>query len=91
MSERQRYCPAMKSCESKQEAFRVGDRSRGRFATPADSPLHDCSAYSHAHARRESLGFVPRSRTRAKPSRYDSQRLQCKMVLVQLAQHPCVT
>jgi hypothetical protein len=40
----------------------VGDRSRGRFATPADLPLHDCSPYSHVHARRESLGFVHRSR-----------------------------
>jgi hypothetical protein len=39
------------------------DRSRGRFATPADFPLEDCSAYSHVHARRESLGFVPRSRS----------------------------
>jgi hypothetical protein len=41
----------------------VGDRSRGRFATPADSPLHDGTPYSHVHVRRESLGFVPRSRT----------------------------
>jgi hypothetical protein len=30
----------------------------GRFAAPADSPLHDCSPCSHVHARRESLGFV---------------------------------
>ena len=37
-------------------------RSGGRFATPADSPRHDCSPYSHVHARRESLGFVHRSR-----------------------------
>jgi hypothetical protein len=37
----------------------VGDRSRGRFA---DSPRHDGSLYSHVHERRESLGFVPRSR-----------------------------
>jgi hypothetical protein len=43
--------------------FRVGDRSRGRFATPADSPRHDCIPYSHAHVRRVSLGCVPRSRT----------------------------
>jgi hypothetical protein len=33
----------------------VGDRSRGRFATPADSPLQDCSPYSHVHARRDRL------------------------------------
>jgi hypothetical protein len=37
--------------------------SRRRFATPANSPLQDCSPYSHAHARRESVGFVHRSRT----------------------------
>jgi hypothetical protein len=48
---------------SQRQAFRVGDRSRGRFATPAQFPLHDCSPYSHVHARREILGFVPRSRT----------------------------
>ena len=35
--------------------------SRGRFATPADSPLHDCSAYSHVHVQRERFG-VHRSR-----------------------------
>jgi hypothetical protein len=40
----------------------VGDRSRGRFATPADSPRHDCSPCSHLHVRRGSLGFVRRSR-----------------------------
>ena len=28
--------------------------SRGRFATPADFPLHDCSPYSHVTNRRES-------------------------------------
>jgi hypothetical protein len=37
--------------------------SRGRFATPAEFPRHDCSPYSHVHVRRESLGFVSRSRT----------------------------
>jgi hypothetical protein len=37
--------------------------SRGRFATPADFPLRDCSPYSHVHVRRESLRFVHRSRT----------------------------
>jgi hypothetical protein len=40
----------------------VGDRSRGRFASPADFPFQDCSPYSHVHVRRECLGFVPRSR-----------------------------
>jgi hypothetical protein len=38
-------------------------RSRRRFTTPADSPLHDGSPYSHVHARRESLGFVHHSRS----------------------------
>jgi energy-coupling factor transporter ATP-binding protein EcfA2 len=37
------------------------DRSRGRFATPADFPRHDCSPYSHVHVRRESVGCVHRS------------------------------
>jgi hypothetical protein len=42
----------------------LGDRSRGRFATPAaDFPLHDGSPYSHVHIRRDSLGLVHRSRT----------------------------
>jgi hypothetical protein len=50
--------------------------SRGRFATPANLPLHDRFPYSHVHACRGRLGFVHRSRTfylspRAKPSRYD--------------------
>jgi hypothetical protein len=36
--------------------------SRGRFAAPADFPLHNCSPNSHVHVRRESLGFVHRSR-----------------------------
>jgi hypothetical protein len=35
------------------------NRSRGRFATPADFPLQDCSPYSHV--RRESVGFFHRS------------------------------
>jgi hypothetical protein len=38
-----------------------GGRSRGRFATPADAPLEECSPYSHEHVRRESLGVVHRS------------------------------
>ena len=37
-------------------------RSRGRFATPGDSPRHDCSPYSHVHVRRVRLGFTRRSR-----------------------------
>jgi hypothetical protein len=42
----------------------VGDAcdTRGRFATPADFPLHDCGPYRGLHVRRESLGFLPRSR-----------------------------
>jgi hypothetical protein len=46
-----------KCCES------LGERSRGRFATPADFPLHDCSPYRGLYVRRERLGFVYRSRT----------------------------
>jgi hypothetical protein len=42
--------------------FRVGYRSRGRYATPADSPQHECTPYRELHARCERLGFVPRSR-----------------------------
>jgi hypothetical protein len=53
---------AMKILRIVTVGFHVGDRSRGRFATPADFPLHDCSPYSHVHARRERLGFVHRSR-----------------------------
>jgi hypothetical protein len=48
------------------ELFRiVGGRksSCGRYATPADFPLLDCSPYRGLHAPRESLGFVHRSRT----------------------------
>jgi hypothetical protein len=40
----------------------VGDRSRGRFTTPADCSRHDHSSYSHVHVRRASLGFVHRPR-----------------------------
>jgi hypothetical protein len=36
--------------------------ARGRFATPADPSLHGCSPCSHAHVRRNSLGFVSRPR-----------------------------
>jgi hypothetical protein len=40
----------------------VGEMSsRGRFATPADFPRHDCSPYRGLHERRESVGFVHRS------------------------------
>jgi hypothetical protein len=56
------------SRESLRLGFRVGVRSRGRFATPADSSLHECSPYSHVHVRRESLGFVPRSRAISVPA-----------------------
>jgi hypothetical protein len=48
--------------------FGMGGRSRGRFETPADflytivARVLTCSPYSHVRARRESLGFVPRSR-----------------------------
>jgi hypothetical protein len=36
--------------------FRVGERSRGRFATPAADLLpDDCSPYRGLHVRRESV------------------------------------
>jgi hypothetical protein len=52
--------------------FRVGDRSRGRYATPADSPLHDGTPYRGLRVRRWGLGFVHRLKghflsRRAKP------------------------
>jgi hypothetical protein len=50
--------------------LRIGDvrdfgwgRSRGRFAMYVDFPRHDCSPFSHVNVRRESLGFVHRSRS----------------------------
>jgi hypothetical protein len=43
--------------------FRVGDRSRRRFATPADFLVRDCSPDRGLHVRRESVGFVHRSRS----------------------------
>jgi hypothetical protein len=40
----------------------VGDRSRGRYATPADFPLHDGTLYRGLQVRLWGLGFVHRSR-----------------------------
>ena len=37
----------------------VGDRSRGRFATPADFPRHDGTSYRRLRVRRWGLGFCP--------------------------------
>ena len=50
------------------KGLRVGDRSRVRFLTPADSPLHDCSPCSHVHARRESFGIRPSFAPHANPN-----------------------
>jgi hypothetical protein len=66
--------------------FRVGDRSRGRYATPADFALHDCSPCRGLRVRRESLGFVHRSRAircRAVPNQ--------KLRFATAVAHPCVT
>jgi hypothetical protein len=41
------------------KGFRVGDRSRGRYATPADFPLHGCSPYRGLRVCRWGLGFCP--------------------------------
>ena len=38
-----------------------------RFATPADFPLRECTAYIGLHVRRESAGGVPRSMENAPP------------------------
>jgi hypothetical protein len=70
----------------------VGDRSRGRFATPADSPRHDYSPYSHVHVRRECLGFVRRSKyhflpPRAQPQHFDSQL--CHIAVTQRRDFRC--
>jgi hypothetical protein len=43
---------------NRRKGFRAGDRSRGRFATPADLPLQGCSSYRELHVRRESLGGI---------------------------------
>jgi hypothetical protein len=51
-----------KSCESSRYGFRVGDRSRGSYATPADFLRHDGTPYRGLRARRWGLGFVHRSR-----------------------------
>jgi hypothetical protein len=58
-----------------------GGRSRGRFATPADSPRHDGTPYrapgTGLRVRLSGLGFVHRSRAilsrLAKPPSHDSQ------------------
>jgi hypothetical protein len=42
--------------------FGWGECSRGRFATPADFPRHDCSPYRGLRVRRWGLGFFRRSR-----------------------------
>ena len=41
----------------------MGDRSRGRYATPAEFPRHDGTPYRELRVRRWGLGFVHRSRT----------------------------
>jgi hypothetical protein len=40
----------------------VGDRPRGRYATPADFPLHGATPYRGLRVRRWGLGFVHHSR-----------------------------
>jgi hypothetical protein len=59
-----RWCTAMQKLRIELIGISGARRPRGgRFATPADSPLHDCSPYRGLHVRRESLGVVPHSRT----------------------------
>jgi hypothetical protein len=65
--------------ESARQRVREKERlSRGRFATPADSPRHDCASYRELRVRRWGLGFVHHYRTlfcRAVPNLNDSQLL----------------
>jgi hypothetical protein len=56
-------CSEAHVANRKREGLRVGDRSRGRYATPADFRLHDGSSYRGLHVRRWGLGFVHHSRT----------------------------
>jgi hypothetical protein len=65
-------------CDTAKQKLRIvrgfgwEDRSRGRYATPADFPLHDGTPYRGQRVRRWGLGFVHRSRTifcRAVPNR----------------------
>jgi hypothetical protein len=71
---------------NRNEGFRVGDRSRGCYATPAEFPLHDW-----LHVRPESLGFLHRSRAIfcrpvPNPNRYDSQLVhRCMQVRLEAA------
>jgi hypothetical protein len=46
-------CAAMQTKEANRDVWAFGWEmsSRGRFTTPADFPRHDCSPYSHVHAR----------------------------------------
>jgi hypothetical protein len=59
--------------------LRVGDRSRGRFATPTDSPHQECTPHSHIYAYATKVrDLSPRSRAVfcrpvAKTLRYGSQ------------------
>ena len=59
-------CGSMGSCADTTKkllivtGFRVGDRSRGRYATPADSPRHDGTPYRGLRVRRWGLGFAHR-------------------------------
>jgi hypothetical protein len=68
----------------------VGDRSRGRYATPADSPLHGSIARAEGYTYDVGVWVVHRSRTilcRAMPNlkSYDSQRLhRCTVLRLRL-------
>jgi hypothetical protein len=56
-------CTAVKKMRIVTLRVSVGDRSRGRYATPADSPRHDGTPYRGLRVRRWGLGFVHHSRT----------------------------
>jgi hypothetical protein len=66
------------------KGFRVGDRSRGRFTTPADFPRHGGAPYRGLRVRRWGLGFAHRSRAtlcRAVPNPSVTIRNFCIAVL----------
>ena len=54
---------AMQKLRIVTKGFRVGDRSRGRYATPAEIPRHDGTPYRGLRVRRWGLGCVHHSWT----------------------------
>jgi hypothetical protein len=57
------YNDAKSSANRDGRGFGWGVAHGGRFATPADFPLHGGTPYRGLRVRRRGLGFFPRSRT----------------------------